>query len=105
MQIAVDVHPQWTIACEFFDDDTFICSEDAGNLISCHKDSGSTKEHERNILKELGFCHLGEIINVFRHGKESFFFAIEIRKTIFFLQVVSSLNKQLNRVFQLNLAR
>lgn len=43
-------------------------AEDGGNLISCHKDSGSTKETERNVLKELGLCHLGEIINVFRHG-------------------------------------
>ena len=68
LQIAHDVQPQWTTACEFFDDDTFICSEDGGNLISCHKDSGSTKEHERNVLKELGLCHLGENINVFRHG-------------------------------------
>ncbi|CAF3642646.1 unnamed protein product [Rotaria sp. Silwood1] len=67
-EIAHDVHPQWSTACEFFDDDTFICAEDGGNLISCHKDSGSTKENERNILKELGLCHLGENINVFRHG-------------------------------------
>ncbi|CAF4702782.1 unnamed protein product, partial [Rotaria sp. Silwood2] len=66
-EIAHDVHPQWSTACEFFDDDTFICAEDGGNLISCHKDSGSTKENERNILKELGLCHLGENINVFRH--------------------------------------
>ena len=71
IQIAHDVHPQWTTACEFFDDDTFICAEDGGNLISCHKDSGSTKENERNILKELGLWHLGENINVFRHGKTS----------------------------------
>ncbi|CAF3984446.1 unnamed protein product, partial [Adineta steineri] len=67
-EIAHDVQPQWTMACEFFDDDTFICAEDGGNLISCHKDSGSTKENERNVLKELGLCHLGENINVFRHG-------------------------------------
>ncbi|CAF1046921.1 unnamed protein product [Rotaria sordida] len=67
-EIAHDVSPQWSTACEFFDDDTFICAEDGGNLISCHKDSGSTKENERNILKELGLCHLGENINVFRHG-------------------------------------
>lgn len=70
IQIAHDVQPQWTTACEFFDDDTFICAEDGGNLISCHKDSGSTKENERNVLRELGLCHLGENINVFRHGKK-----------------------------------
>ena len=72
LQIARAVQPQWTMACEFFDDDTFICAEDGGNLISCHKDSGSTKENERNILKELGLCYLGESINVFRHGKNIF---------------------------------
>lgn len=67
-EIAHDVLPQWTTACEFFDDDTFICAEDGGNLISCHKDSGSAKENERNVLKQLGLCYLGENINVFRHG-------------------------------------
>ncbi|CAF0840644.1 unnamed protein product [Didymodactylos carnosus] len=67
-EIAHDVHPQWTMACEVIDDDTFVCSEDASNLISCHKDSGSTKESERKQLKELGFFHLGESINVFRPG-------------------------------------
>jgi DNA damage-binding protein 1 len=69
IQIAHDAHLQWTTACEFIDDDTFICSEDGGNLISCHKNSGSTKEQERNILNELGLYHLGEQINVFQHGK------------------------------------
>ncbi|CAF4245853.1 unnamed protein product, partial [Rotaria sp. Silwood2] len=64
--IAHDPHPQWTKACEFIDDDTFICAEDGGNLISCHKNSGSTKEQERNILNELGLYHLGEEINLFR---------------------------------------
>lgn len=67
-QIAHDVQPQWTTACEIIDDETFVCAEDGGNLISCHKDSGSTKENERNVLKELGLYHVGEIINVFRHG-------------------------------------
>ncbi|CAF0797251.1 unnamed protein product [Didymodactylos carnosus] len=67
-EIAHDGHPLWTMACEVIDDDTFICSEDASNLISCHKDSGSTKESERKQLKELGFYHLGETINVFCPG-------------------------------------
>ncbi|CAF3432385.1 unnamed protein product [Rotaria sp. Silwood1] len=66
--IAHDPHPQWTIACEFIDDDAFVCAEDGGNLISCHKNSGSTKEQERNILNELGSYHVGEEINLFRRG-------------------------------------
>jgi len=79
IKIAHDAHVQWTTACEFIDDDTFICSEDGGNLISCHKNSDSTKEQERNILNELGLYHLGEHINVFQRGKyiiinELFFF-------------------------------
>ncbi|CAM4789835.1 unnamed protein product [Rotaria magnacalcarata] len=66
--IANDPRPQWTKACEFIDDDTFLCAEDGGNLVSCHKNSGSTKEQERNILNELGLYHLGEEINLFRRG-------------------------------------
>ncbi|CAF0960255.1 unnamed protein product [Rotaria sordida] len=66
--IAHDPHPQWTKACEFIDDDTFVCAEDGGNIVSCHKNSGSTKEQERNILNELGSYHLGEEINLFRRG-------------------------------------
>ena len=69
LQIAHDVHPQWTTTCEFIDDDTFLSAEDSGNLISCHKNSSSTKEQERNILNQLGLYHLGEQINTFQHGK------------------------------------
>jgi DNA damage-binding protein 1 len=68
-EIAHDVQPQWTTSCEFIDDDTFLSSEDGGNLISCHKNSTSTKEQERHILNKLGLYHLGEQINIFRHGK------------------------------------
>lgn len=69
LQIAHDVHPQWTTACAFVDDDTFLSSEDGGNLLSCHKNSSSTKEQERNILNQLGSYHLGEQINTFQHGE------------------------------------
>ena len=69
-KIAHDPRPRWTTACEFLDDDALICSDDEGNLISCHKNSGSTKENERHALNELGLWHLGEHINVFRRGKD-----------------------------------
>ncbi|CAF0914954.1 unnamed protein product [Adineta steineri] len=67
-EIARNIYPQLTTACEFIDDDTFLCSESDGNLISYNKNSDSTKEQERTILNELGLYHLGEEINTFRHG-------------------------------------
>ncbi|UJR27073.1 hypothetical protein I4U23_008375 [Adineta vaga] len=67
-EIAHNVYPQLTTACQFIDDDTFICAESCGNLISYHKNSDATKELERNMLNQFGQFHLGEEINVFRHG-------------------------------------
>jgi hypothetical protein len=85
LKIAHDPHLQWTTACEFLDDDTFICSEDGGNLITCYKNSSSTKEEERNILNESGLYHLGEHINVFQHGKSNQLFSYLTKKNNLFL--------------------
>lgn len=56
------------MSCEFIDDETFVVSTDQGNLVSYRKNSESTKEQERNILIENGSWHIGEQINVFKHG-------------------------------------
>ncbi|CAF0737244.1 unnamed protein product [Adineta ricciae] len=67
-EIATNASPQLTTACQFIDDDTFVCTETYGNLLCYHKNNESTKELDRNPLTRLGQYHLAEQINIFRHG-------------------------------------
>ena len=55
-------------AVELLDDDTFLGAENSFNLFTCQKDSAATTDEERNTLNEVGRYHLGEFVNVFRHG-------------------------------------
>ena len=68
-QIARDFNPNWMSAIEILDDDTFLGAENSFNLFTCQKDSAATTDEERQHLKEVGFYHLGEFVNCFRHGK------------------------------------
>jgi DNA damage-binding protein 1 len=56
------------MAIEILDDDTFLGSENSFNLFTVQKDSGSTTDDERATLQDMGKYHLGESVNVFRHG-------------------------------------
>ena len=67
-QIAHDFSPNWMTACEIIDDDTFLGSENSYNLFVCQKDSGATSDEERHHLQTIGKYHLGDFVNVFRHG-------------------------------------
>ena len=58
-------------AVEILDDDTFLGAENSFNLFTCQKDSGSAADDDRSYLQEAGQFHLGEFVNVFRHGKLS----------------------------------
>ena len=53
---------------EILDDDTFLGAENSFNLFTCQKDSGSAADDDRSYLQEAGQFHLGEFVNVFRHG-------------------------------------
>ncbi|WAR03144.1 DDB1-like protein [Mya arenaria] len=53
---------------EILDDDIFLGAENSFNLFTCHKDSAATTDEERQNLQETGLFHLGEFVNVFRHG-------------------------------------
>lgn len=68
VEIARDCDPKWTRAVEILDDDTFLGSETHGNLFVCQKDSAATTDEERQLLPEVARFHLGDIVNVFRHG-------------------------------------
>ena len=67
-QIAHDYSPNWMTAVEVLDDDTFLGAENSFNLFTCQKDSGSAADDDRSYLQEAGQFHLGEFVNVFRHG-------------------------------------
>ena len=57
---------------EILDDDTFLGAENSFNLFTCQKDSGSAADDDRSYLQEAGQFHLGEFVNVFRHGMSIF---------------------------------
>lgn len=67
-EIARDFNPNWMSAIEILDDDTFLGAENSFNLFTCQKDSAATTDEERQHLQEVGMYHLGEFVNVFRHG-------------------------------------
>ncbi|CAG0881514.1 unnamed protein product [Cyprideis torosa] len=68
-EIARDYDPKWLVAVEILDDDLFLCADNFFNLAVCQKDSSSPNEDERLHMTETGLFHLGEMINVFCHGK------------------------------------
>ncbi|KXJ10807.1 DNA damage-binding protein 1a [Exaiptasia diaphana] len=68
-EIAHDFSPKWMTAIEILDDDTFLGAENSFNLFTCQKNSGAATDEERLYLQDTGLYHLGEFINVFRHGR------------------------------------
>ncbi|XP_014225976.1 DNA damage-binding protein 1 [Trichogramma pretiosum] len=67
-EMARDYNPNWMTAIEILDDDTFLGAENCFNLFVCQKDSAATSEEERQQMQEIGQFHLGDMVNVFRHG-------------------------------------
>ena len=67
-QISRDSNPNWMTAVEIVDDDIFLGAENSFNLFTCQKDSAATTDEDRQNLQESGLFHLGEFVNVFRHG-------------------------------------
>lgn len=67
-EISRDSNPNWMTAVEIVDDDIFLGAENSFNLFTCQKDSAATTDEERQNLQESGLFHLGEFVNVFRHG-------------------------------------
>ncbi|XP_075223029.1 DNA damage-binding protein pic [Lycorma delicatula] len=67
-EMARDYNPNWMTAVEILDDDTFLGAENSHNLFVCQKDSAATTDEERQQMQEVGQFHLGDMVNVFRHG-------------------------------------
>lgn len=67
-EIARDYEPKWMTSVEIIDDDTFLGAENNFNLFVCQKDSAATSDEERQQMPEIAQFHLGDMVNVFRHG-------------------------------------
>lgn len=67
-EMARDYNPNWMTTIEILDDDTFLGAENSFNLFVCQKDSAATTDEERQQMQEVGQFHLGDMVNVFRHG-------------------------------------
>lgn len=67
-EISRDYNPNWMTAIEILDDDIFLGAENSYNLFVCQKDSAATTDEERAQMQEVGQFHVGDMINVFRHG-------------------------------------
>lgn len=67
-EIARDYNPNWMTAVEILDDDVFLGAENSFNMFVCQKDSAATTDEERSQMHEVGQFHVGDMINVFRHG-------------------------------------
>lgn len=67
-EIARDYNPNWMTAVEILDDDVFLGAENSYNMFVCQKDSAATTDEERSQMHEVGQFHVGDMINVFRHG-------------------------------------
>jgi len=67
-EIARDYCPNWMTAVEILDDDTFLGAENNSNLFVCQRDAGANTDEERQQMQEVGQIHIGDMVNVFRHG-------------------------------------
>lgn len=67
-EIARDYQPNWMTAIEILDDDAFLGADNSNNLFVCLKDGAATTDDERQQMPEVAQFHLGDMVNVFRHG-------------------------------------
>lgn len=55
-------------AIEFLDDEIFLGAENCYNMFVCQKDSAAPTDEERSQMHQVGHFHIGDMVNVFRHG-------------------------------------
>ncbi|XP_017785317.1 PREDICTED: DNA damage-binding protein 1 [Nicrophorus vespilloides] len=67
-EIARDYNPNWMTSIEILDDEVFLGAENNFNLFVCQKDSAAPTDDERSQMQVVGQIHVGDMINVFRHG-------------------------------------
>lgn len=65
---ARDYNANWMTAVEILDDDIYLGAENNFNLFTVRKNSDAATDEERGKLEVVGEYHLGEFVNLFRHG-------------------------------------
>ncbi|KRX70222.1 DNA damage-binding protein 1 [Trichinella sp. T6] len=70
---ARDYHPNWISAIEVIDNDYFMAAENSLNITVSQKDLQQQPVSESQVVKSAGRLHLGEYINVFKHGALSMY--------------------------------
>jgi len=67
-EVARDYNANNMTGVGILDDDTYIGAETYMNLFTVQKNSTAMSEEARHMLKVTGEFHLGEFVNMFRHG-------------------------------------
>lgn len=67
-EIAKDYKCNWMTAVEIIDDDNFVGADNSFNLFVSQKDSSNASDDDTSKLVETGVFHIGDLVNVFRHG-------------------------------------
>merc|ERR550532_3731904 len=67
-EIANDHSANWMTSIEILDHDTFLGAENSFNIFVCQRDSAASTDEDRQQMTEVGQIHVGDMINVFRHG-------------------------------------
>merc|ERR1712071_188213 len=68
-EIARDFDPKWIVDLELLDDDLCLTADNYLNLCVLHKDLAAASDDDRMHMNEVGLFYLGDMVNVFRHGK------------------------------------
>ena len=68
VKVAQDANPNWMTAVEIVDDETFIGAESSSNLFVCKRSFDQAAESNNLKMDLIGEFHLGESVNVLRHG-------------------------------------
>lgn len=69
-EVARDYDSAWVMACESINEQLFICSDTSDNLFTLQRNVGdSSSEEDKARLEHIAKYHIGDQINVFRHGR------------------------------------
>ena len=66
--VARDSEPNWLSALAVLDDDVTLGAENSGNLFALRRNTEAQYETDRFALQAVGEYHVGDFINVLRHG-------------------------------------
>jgi DNA damage-binding protein 1 len=90
-EIARDYNANMMTAAEMLDQDIYIGAESECNLFTVRRNTDATTDEEASRLETIGYFHLGDTVNQFRHGIHSKFFLsfknnFLLQKNYFFIQ-------------------